>query len=139
MKRTLLILTLPLMSIVAGCANHAVVEAEPEPRPSNPLTDKVLVFENNSELEDHVYLERVVIDPSATPLVVQFDLVNKDSDPFDFMYKVRWFDKNAIQVSDPNEVWRRGMIGGKERLSLKETAPNPRTVEYRLVLKEWER
>ena len=97
---------------MSGCAGPAVVEAEPKPRPSHALTDPFVVFENDRGLSDAVHVERVVRDPRAVPIVVQFDLVNTTDSPQRFMYKCRWFDQHAMVVTNPNEVWHRQTLLG---------------------------
>ncbi len=139
MNATLLATSALALLLTLGCSGNSVREAQSDPRMSDPLLDRFIVYDTNSTLAEHVHLERVVRDPSSNPLQVQFDVVNNSGSEFDFMYKVRWFDKNAIQIPDQNEVWRKKTIGGSERLSLTATGPSPRAADYRLVVKEWER
>ena len=134
------LLTTAVLSVALwGCTAPTVVEAEEVPQRHRALTDQYAVFDNASELAKHLYLEQVTRDPDAVPKVVQFNLRNSSDAPYDFRYRCRWLDEHGIQIDSSTDVWQTRTIHGRERMNLVCVAPSPAAVDYRLVLRPWER
>jgi len=138
-QRMRLLGCLVLGASLACSSPPTVTEAERATPEHRALTDEFVVFENESLLADHLVLEQVTRDPTAVPTVVQFELRNLADTSYDFMYRCLWLDENGIEILHSTDVWTRRTIAAAARMNLRCAAPSPRAVDYRLVLRPWQR
>jgi uncharacterized protein YcfL len=103
-------------------------------------------------LKNSVDLTRVTTDPSlkrkvyvvgmnesyvsGNMLKVQAELQNKTNSYQEFYYTFDWFDVDGMLVSSPTGGWRPSGIQARELKAITAVAPTPKTVDFRLKLKE---
>jgi len=103
-------------------------------------------------LKNSVDLTRVTTDPSlkrkvyvvgmnesyvsGNMLKVQAELQNKTNSYQEFYYAFDWFDVDGMLVSSPTGGWRPSGIQARELKAITAVAPTPKTVDFRLKLRE---
>lgn len=73
---------------------------------------------------------------SGNMLKVQAELQNRTNSYQEFFYAFDWFDVDGMLVSSPTGGWRPANIQAREFKAITAVAPTPKTVDFRLKLKE---
>lgn len=90
--------------------------------------------ETNRQLSQYFHIADYRSERRDGRLVVQFDLVNKNSSQRQIEWRIQWFDNGGFHVASSNN-WKREVLPGYGSLPLSLTAPNPEITEFELELR----
>lgn len=81
-----------------------------------------------------------VVDPRTRMvgdlMQAQATLENRWKFQLDFQYKVKWFDADGFEIAPEGRPWTPVVIPGRNRYSVKATAPNPSATRFEIWVQE---
>src|SRR3954452_16065432 len=140
MKTTLTLAALVTMALAAGCATKKGFE-QPGFAFGCPLGDaKVSSMDDLVKVKTAMEGRRTTIQPTELRCTKTGDLMkidanlNNDSSSVKRVaYKFRWIDREGMRAAE-EESWKPLMLYNNSNLMISTIAPNPKAVDFRLIL-----
>ena len=123
--------------IVSGCSRGVdiVFKADPAAVVDEEALDKITTHKG---LEKRVRVDSAYLSVRDGLLVVQINMVNRTNNEQEFRYLMEWFDPDGIQIYDSTSVWIRKKVEPRQRINIALVATDPKAVDWRLTLQDWE-
>jgi len=120
-KCTLAIMTLGLL-LWSGCTTSKV--SDPRVEITDPLDNSIRIESIDS------------INNDGESLIVQVSLRNHSPNTLKMLYKVDWFTGDGMVYDTMLSKWKKRQAYGRESFIIKEVAPNPDIVSYRVQIRK---
>jgi uncharacterized protein YcfL len=88
--------------------------------------------EGNQMLAVNLETKNIITSRRNDLLLVQFDLVNRNSGSLGFQWTVDWFDRQGIKVPDATRHWEPMRLAGYATQTVTIVAPNAAAESWRL-------
>ena len=132
---TLIVFFAISISILGGCAKKTSANIATGTMMVSEGGDTVssskLIF-TDKKLDKKLSLGEIKMSQESGAISFQATITNMKKSTVPFEYRIKWMDKNGINIDYPTQLWHPMLANGREEVYINGVAPDDRAVSFQI-------